>query len=464
MSNPSKKPPPTTAEEKERIKKAVGSLGAALGNYKKDHPNWRIEVMISLLRWSLSCLKHHVEHARNKAITWEQPFLTVHYPVKWDWNASRTRGERYGRILCGDITHTSVVDKTAAVKTLSQIMVRVLNAEALSDLTSWVRFAKRGERYAAYLPPKLVDHLNSIKAKSRRQEVYEQIVHPFSIGAALVDYGPGELRNRGRIPNKAAKQLARISDLVDVPDFRFTIDRDGRKIEMSLVFQIHPLVTDHDTEKAYHAITVGLFFKPKFSDGEVVIENPARWSSKGRAEFWKELFRTLDTLAQQFFPNKGSQDYVVLTVNSQLKIPAQAWKPENRGNTMKAVTDALSLKGDVLQFNIQTDECQNRAHQESCLVCGFKHDREFTQFLAPDYTTFTLAGRLPDIARCVHRAHEKGFERLSTKDEELLRRCGSYRNPCKAFYDLRQSAAYKALFDTSRRGFIALRGFARKES
>ena len=82
----------------------------------------------------------------------------------------------------------------------------------------------------------------------------------------------------------------------------------------------------------------------------------------------------------------------------------------------------------------------------------------------PGHAPVTLAGALPDIVRCVHAAHEKGFPRLSTKDDGLLRRCGSYRYPSKAFYDLGQSAAYKVLFDTSRRGFIALRGFGRKES
>jgi len=64
----------------------------------------------------------------------------------------------------------------------------------------------------------------------------------------------------------------------------------------------------------------------------------------------------------------------------------------------------------------------------------------------------------------VHKEHEKRLTGLSTKADTLLKTCGGYGNPCKAFYDLRQREAYKALFDTSRRGFIALRGFRRKES
>jgi hypothetical protein len=68
-----------------------------------------------------------------------------------------------------------------------------------------------------------------------------------------------------------------------------------------------------------------------------------------------------------------------------------------------------------------------------------------------------LAGVLPDIVACVHKALARGHPRLSTKDETLQRICGGYHSPSKAFHDLRQSPAYRALFDTSRRGFLSLR-------
>jgi len=69
-----------------------------------------------------------------------------------------------------------------------------------------------------------------------------------------------------------------------------------------------------------------------------------------------------------------------------------------------------------------------------------------------------LGGVLPEIVRLVHQAHEQGFPALSTKAEALVKACGGYRHPCKAFDDLKQRAAYQQLFDTRRRGFIALRG------
>lgn len=96
--------------------------------------------------------------------------------------------------------------------------------------------------------------------------------------------------------------------------------------------------------------------------------------------------------------------------------------------------------------------------QKKCPVCGWLHDDGFTQIRPDADGVITLSGILPDIMRVVHRAHEKGFERLITKDDELRRVCGGYRHPCKAFGDLNRSADYQRLFDTRRRGFISLRG------
>ncbi len=97
----------------------------------------------------------------------------------------------------------------------------------------------------------------------------------------------------------------------------------------------------------------------------------------------------------------------------------------------------------------------------SCPVCGLIHDSQFTSILipGPEPEPITLSGVLPDIVACVHKALAQGHPRLSTKDETLLRICGGYHSPSKAFHDLRQSPAYRALFDTSRRGFLSLRRF-----
>ena len=464
MAKPSKKPQASIAEKKERVRKAVGILGDALEHYEQAHPHWRIEVLVSLIQWSIKSLKHYIEDARDKEITWEQPFVELHYPVEWDWPASRANGDEHGRILYGNITDTNVADKTIAVEALSGIMVQAMSACALGDLTNWVRFAKRGDYHTPYLSQELGEALVAIKAKGQRRQAYEQMVRPFSIGSALVDFETMELRDGERIADQVAKQLAQIPEAPGIPHVGFKGDVNGRKFDLSLIFQIHPLITDHGEEKAYHPIIVGLQIMPEVVGQELVFENPTEWPRKDRSEFWKKLFQALDKLADKLIPKEESEDSVILTVNAQLKVPASRWKPESQGDTVKAIIDALSAGTELTQLLVRREGAGELKPDGHCPTCGCTHDAGFTQILVPGHESITLAGALPDIVRCVHAAHEKGFPRLSTKDENLLRRCGSYRNPCKAFYDLRQRAAYRVLFDTSRRGFIALRSFGRKES
>jgi len=462
MMKPFENRPRSVIEKKKSISMAVQVLRNALNNYEQKHPHWKVEVLVSLIKWSLESLQHYIEDAGDKEITWEQPFVQLRYPVEWDWAASRARGEEHGRILYGNITETDVSEKTIAIETLSRIMVRTMNAHALGHLTNWVRFAKRENRYTPCLPLKLAKALDSIKSMDKRREVYNQIARPFSIGAAMVDYGTMELRNGQRVSANVARQLAMLPAFIDIGHFQFTGNVNGRKIEMSLIFQIHPLVTDHVEEKAYHPMTVGLFIPPKLSGNKIASENPSLWSKKDRGEFWEKLFEDLDKLRENLIPTEESQDSVILMVNAQLKVPANRWKPEGRGNVIKAITDGLSRGGEVSQINVEPGGTLNQLRGPHCSVCGFAHDAAFTQIIVPGLPPVTIAGVLPDIVRCVHAAHEKGFARLSTKDDDLLRRCGGYRHPSKAFHDLGQSGAYKVLFDTSRRGFIALRG--RKES
>ena len=94
----------------------------------------------------------------------------------------------------------------------------------------------------------------------------------------------------------------------------------------------------------------------------------------------------------------------------------------------------------------------------SCPVCCWIHDAGFTQIRVNQDGVITLGGILPDIVALVHCAHEKGLAGLSTKDDELLKICGGYRNPCKAFDDLNHRNDYKTLFETHKRGFISLHG------
>jgi hypothetical protein len=122
---------------------------------------------------------------------------------------------------------------------------------------------------------------------------------------------------------------------------------------------------------------------------------------------------------------------------------------------MKRISAALPRKARVVEIHAVT---LARDHDGKCRVCGWIHDVGFTQIITDEPGVIRLGSRLADIVRLVHHAHEQGFPGLSTKDEALVETCGGYGNPCKAFDDLNCRTEYKQLFDTSRRGFISLRG------
>ncbi len=457
MGSP-KKRKESIAAKKTRVKVAVGILEEALDSYEKNHPHWKAEALIGLIEWSLRSLRHYLEDARDKEITWAAPFVELPYAVEWEWEQSRTRGEQYGRILYGHVTDQNVADRETTLATLSAIMARQVTVTALGDLTHWVRFADQNGARRCYLPVELEEALCSIKSKPRREAAFEDIIRPFSIGAGLVDFDGMGMRDGERVPPKVTRQLAKLHEAIDIPDFRFTGEVDGRKIDLRLIFQIHPLITNHDEERARHPITVGLFFEPKVSGRRVTFPQPGRWPQEVREKFWEELFAALTNFAKELIPKKEIERSVILEFHGQLKIPAEHWSPQKRGDVMKMIMDSLSAGGEVTRLDVRSPDAGSLPQSDACATCGWTHDRGFMEIRVPGYERFSLPGVLPDIVRCVHNTHEKGVARLGMKDETLVKACGGYFHPSKAFYDLGQRDAYRVLFNTSRRGFISLRG------
>ena len=298
--------------------------------------------------------------------------------------------------------------------------------------------------------------LAEIQNKQRRRAYYEELVRPFSIGAARFDLS--EVKPGTRVPKKVLAQL----DRMDIRGIRFSGDVNGRKFDMGLVFEIHPLIADYDQKKAYHPVVVGLAVlngNARLVGGAVVQDTPAKWPKSDREEFWEGLLRKLEELTGLLIPKTESQESVILSVNSTLKIPVDHWRPENRSAEIKKLADALAQIGEVDGLKVESAQTVGGAHlQDVCPVCGWIHDAGFTQIKTNQDAVILLGGILPDIVALVHRAHEKGFTGLSTKDEQLLKICAGYRHPCKAFDDLKHRDDYKKLFDTRKRGFISLRG------
>jgi hypothetical protein len=232
------------------FQKHFGALQHGLDAIEREHPHWRIEVFVSLIKWSLKSLKHYIEDVRDSEITWDSPFVELHYEVDWDWSSSLEGDAVHCGLIVGQITKQNTSTKKQAVKTIAEIAVHHLNVLTLGDATNGAWFEKRNDYYTPVLPVPLSEHLQTIKNKKARREAYEQMVRPFSIGGAYVDYGCIELKDGEPVSKEVAAQLANLHEQMDIPQIRFSGDVNGRKIEMSLVFQIHPLVADYDAKKA----------------------------------------------------------------------------------------------------------------------------------------------------------------------------------------------------------------------
>lgn len=430
--------------------------------YEQEHPHWRIEVLVSLIKWSLQSLKHYIENPRESKISWADPFVELHFPVGWDWSA-REEGDAvsYGHQF-GQITSKNVATEAKAHQTLARIMVEQLNAMTLAETTNWAYYEKRNNYFTPVLPIETTAKLVSIKGKRARREAFDELVRPFSIGASRVDASVLKLKSGQRVP----KRLLESQPQMDIPGIRFAGDVNGRKIDMGLIFEIHPLIADYDQKKAYHPVVVGLAVlngNARIVDGDFLQDAPATWTKVERKKLWDELLSNIENLAAALIPKPEAEASVILSVNSQLKVPESWWRPENRTATMKFIADAQGQVGEMVGFGVQEASFAGKQLTQTCRTCGWVHDAGFTQLRVGD-DEISLGGLLPDIVQLVHRAHEKGLAGMNTKDEQLVKLCGGYRNPCKAFDDLGRRAEYKLIFDTRKRGFIALRGRNKSES
>jgi hypothetical protein len=441
------------------VEKYVPIFQNALKDYKKRHPHWRFEVLVSLIKWGIRSLKHYVEDPRERNITWDNPFVELHYPVGWNWKARGGCGIVPDGRIYGKITNKNTANKDLAAKTLGKIMAHWFNGTALWDITNGVWYEKLNNYYTPIVPVDLCTQLNAINNKRERRAAFDELIRPFSIGAASIDRADMKFKEGGPVPQKITKQVAKMYQSLDIKNISISGETNGRKFQMSLIFQIHPLIADYDKKKAYHPIVIGLFIVPEFSDRGVVTWTPADWPKNERELFWDQLLRDIGREMNSLIPKTESEDSIILSVNSKIKIPAEWWRPENRGEAIKHITNLQSQAGDLMGISVGlTESGLESPKTEACPVCGWIHDRGFTQIKTDSHDAISLAGILPEIVSLVHRAHEKGFTGLSTKDDALLRVCGGYRNPCKAFDDLNHRDDFKRLFDTRKRGFISLQG------
>ena len=358
-----------------RFEKYIPILQNALEDYQKSHPQWRLEVLVSLFERGMKSLKHYVEDPQEREINWNSPFVELHYPVDWNWHPRGEGGIAPGGHIFGEFTK-EYGDQSLATNTLGKIMVHWFNAATLAEVTNWAWYEKINNYYTPVLPIHLARQLNSIKNKREQREAFDELVRPFSIGSASIDFGGVQTTDGNRGPKQVTKQLEKMQKLLHFQGIGISGDINGRKIKMSLLFQIHPLIADYDQKKAYHPVIIGLVIEPEFSGQDVVPETPADWPQKDRELLWDELVTEIGQAMDGLIPKTESQDSIILSVNAKIKIPAEWWRPENRGAAIKHITDLQSQAGDLIGISVERAErgLEGPA-KEVCRVCGWIHDR-----------------------------------------------------------------------------------------
>lgn len=432
-----------------------------LENHEKNHPYWQIEELVSLIKWSLKSLRHCLEDPCEPKITWNNPFVELHYPIGWNWRPNYSdKACPPGGHIFGKIASRNTATKKLAVKTLSQIMARHINAVTLANATNWVWYQKNRNYYLPRLPMELAQGLAAIKSKQKRRSHFNEIVRPFSLGAGRIDLNPAKLKSDARVLQKVRRELVENNRQMDIPPVTISGDVNGHKFEAYLVFEIHPLIADYDLKKAYHPVVVGLGFATRMIDDQIVEDGPADWPKSDQQDFWDGLLQEMDKMVGLLIPQDKSGDSITLDVNSKLKIPAVWWQPENRSATIKLAADILGHMGEITQLEVDSTKTINGMSEghKLCPICRWTHDDSFAWIKTDAVEINLFSGVLPEIVAAVHRAHEKGQKGLSTKNDELVKICGGYKNPCKAFQDKNRRKDYRALFYTRAKGFISLRG------
>jgi hypothetical protein len=330
-------------------------LDNALDAYEKEHPHWQAEVLVSLIDWSLRSLKHYVDNEREPKISWGSPFVELHYPIDWNWDvAPVAESPDFARsgLHLGTISEQNTRDKKAAVKTLSEIMVRRLNTLALGDLTHDAWFEIKNDYQTPILPLELSKELAVIKGKRAKTVRFKQIVRPFSIGAATIDYSEMDFKDGEKVPKKVVKQLQNINQLIDIERIAIKGDVNGHEVETSIIFQIHPLIANYDQKKAYHPIIIGLFFEPHHVDGGFATDTPASWSTADREIFWSELFQEIEKLSDGLISKPERQASQIFQINAQLEIPVTLSGMGSKNVPLKEIIEKLSQAGHIREISV----------------------------------------------------------------------------------------------------------------
>ena len=341
--------------DKERLKKCVDLLPDLLGHWEDTHPYWRLEVLFWLLDGALKSLRHYIELASESEISWESPFVELHFPVECTWESDDPENTLF-RLTSGQLNAEEMVNQEAASKALSKLVVQHLHIVALQDYTNGTAFEKRGETLMSVLDPNLVEHVREHIPEERQEQEIKRLFWPKSFGAGTIDYG--ELKEGEEISEEVIAQL----EAVEEPLLALPIEIDGRKLRVITIFEVHPLIANADTKNGYFPLTVGLAIQwdkddSKAEDGSLDLTWASfpNWPNKTRKALWNAFAKLLEIKLGGLGPKaEPEMEEAVITVNAQIRVTVPKGNTDQLDQAKLEMLEHFRATGEVLSFDVRS--------------------------------------------------------------------------------------------------------------
>ncbi|MEY2562668.1 MAG: hypothetical protein QOH88_861 [Verrucomicrobiota bacterium] len=348
----------------DRVRRYNDFLVEALDEYcEHNHPNWRAERLLQFLELSVGVLRDHIESPKAQHITWESPWVTWNFPVLWDWIAWKRRDRVGAGFAYGTLTEANTARRTVALQAIASILTNFTFYQTLQDFTKGAGFERTRDDYKPILAPEAAQLLQRVRGRRAKLQVLEALFRPFSMGAVPIEVADDELREGKKLSKAILKRLEAANKSIDLPsiDLTATLD-DTHRADISLIFQIHPLVVETQRRKAYYPMTVGFVIVPSETGavedlGALLSEpwlNPDNWSSDDQDALWKTVLGELKRLQESFASEQGEvQTDAVVTINAAVRIPAGASHPQISQEAVEQMLKTFQASGDVIELSYQ---------------------------------------------------------------------------------------------------------------
>lgn len=332
---------------KEKIKKHAKHLADALVAYEADHPEWRLESLLWIAERCLRNLKRLLDDPAQSSISWAHPFVEMHFPVDCDWKTTEA-GVSFS-LHAGALTKENLKDEDTAVTTLTEIMIRQLEIVTMQHATGNSAYGYENGSYRPMLSPETIDHLEGLESDEARSEELRSVLQPCSFGAGTIQF-PADMQPGDIMPPWVKMQLAKVKPpLVMIP---MPAGKEGT--DVAVIFEVHPLVINFDTKKAYFPLTIGLTI---FTEPVNIQDNPspgwvqfATWTQEEKENLWESLYAAIAQQLREMGPAKPAAiEKAVVVVNATMQMEQAAG--ESVDDLRKRALKELEEVGTILRFD-----------------------------------------------------------------------------------------------------------------